>query len=260
MTAFVDQTVKTVFLSGPPQRIISLVPSQTELLADLGLEEEVIGITRFCIHPDKWFRTKKRIGGTKQVHIDLIREMRPDLIVANKEENVKEQIEELSRSFPVWVTDVTTLDGAYRMIEDIGIITGKTSAATDIVRKLQASFSSLSAQSTRPRVAYLIWRSPYMTVGHDTFIHSMLTVAGYENVFSGRTRYPEITVQELKEAPCDYVFLSSEPFPFRQKHIEELQLHLPGVKIMLVDGEMFSWYGSRLLHSVSYLLSLRSQK
>jgi len=258
MAAFVDQTGKTVFLSGIPQRIISLVPSQTELLADFGLDEEVTGITRFCIHPDKWFRSKKRIGGTKQIRPDLIQQLQPDLIIANKEENVKEQVDALAALFPVWVTDVNTVDDAYRMIHDLGMITGKTDAAAIIAAKIRQTFTSLSISPVRPRVAYLIWKSPYMTIGHDTFIHSMLDVAGYENVFADRLRYPEVSVDELRASGCDHVFLSSEPYPFSQKHIDELQPLLPGVKIMLVNGEMFSWYGSRLLYSASYFLSIRS--
>lgn len=258
MAAFVDQTGKTVFLSGTPRRIISLVPSQTELLADFGLEEEVTGITKFCIHPDKWFRSKTRVGGTKQVHADIIRQLQPDLIIANKEENVKEQVEALGSSFPVWVTDVNTISEAYRMIHDLGMITGRTAAAGAITGKIRQHFLSLTIPPARPRVAYLIWRSPYMTVGHDTFIHSMLEAAGYENVFADRTRYPEVSIEALQASGCDHLFLSSEPYPFGQKHIEELQPLLPGVKIRLVDGEMFSWYGSRLIHSPSYFLSLRS--
>lgn len=256
--AFVDQTGRTVFLSGTPQRIISLVPSQTELLADFGLDEEVVGITKFCTHPDNWFRSKTRIGGTKQIHAGIIQQLKPDLIIANKEENVKEQVEALADSFPLWVTDVNTIDDACKMIHDLGSITGKKAAADIIVEKIKYSFSLLATPIVKPRVAYLIWRSPYMTVGHDTFIHSMLELAGYENVFAGRTRYPEISVEELQKAGCDHVFLSSEPYPFSKKHIDELQPLLPGVKIMLVDGEMFSWYGSRLLRSASYFLSLRS--
>ncbi|PZR25986.1 MAG: cobalamin-binding protein [Citrobacter freundii] len=254
--AFVDQTGRTVFLSGIPQRIISLVPSQTELLSDLGLDEEVIGITKFCIHPGKWFHTKKRIGGTKQVHQELICQLQPDLIIANKEENVKEQVEALAALFPVWITDVNNISDAYRMIHDLGMITGKSATADTIIEKVKQSFSVLKIPAVKPRIAYLIWRSPYMTVGHDTFIHSMLELAGYENVFADRTRYPEVSVEELQNAGCDQVFLSSEPYPFGQKHIDELQPLLPGVKIRLADGEMFSWYGSRLLYAAEYFHSM----
>jgi len=256
MTAFADQTGRTVFLLSPPQRIISLVPSQTELLADLGLQDEVIGITKFCIHPDEWFRTKKRIGGTKLLNMELIHQLQPDLILANKEENVKEQVEELATYFPVWISDLHTLEGAYDMIREIGNITWKPAAAARIVAQIKGGFAALPVPSRKPKAAYLIWKSPYMTVGNDTFIHSMLKMAGYENAFASSTRYPVITIKDLQASACEYLFLSSEPYPFGQKHIDELQPLLPGTKILLVDGEMFSWYGSRLMYAPEYFRSL----
>lgn len=258
MTAFADQTGRTVFLLSPPQRIISLVPSQTELLADLGLQEEVIGITKFCIHPGEWFRSKKRIGGTKLLNMELIHQLQPDLILANKEENVKEHVEELAAHFPVWVSDLHTLEGAYDMIREIGSITWKTAAAAKIIARIKAGFAALPAPAYKPKAAYLIWKSPYMTVGGDTFIHSMLDMAGYENVFADSTRYPVITINDLQSSACEYLFLSSEPYPFSQKHIDELQPLLPDTKILLVDGEMFSWYGSRLMYAPEYFKLLAS--
>jgi ABC-type Fe3+-hydroxamate transport system substrate-binding protein len=256
MAAFVDQTGKTVFISAPPRRIISLVPSQTELLADLGLDEQVTGITKFCIHPEKWFRSKPRIGGTKSLNIGRIHQLQPDLIIANKEENVKEQVEELAGSFPVWVSDVNDLEDALSMIREIGSITWTTAAASKIIARIRHSFTGLPLYDSPRKAAYLIWKDPYMTVGHDTFIHSMLNVAGFENVFGDKTRYPVIDVTAIQQSGCEYLFLSSEPYPFKQKHIDELQIQLPGVKIMLVDGEMFSWYGSRLLYAAEYFGSL----
>jgi ABC-type Fe3+-hydroxamate transport system substrate-binding protein len=255
MAAFVDQTGKTVFLFTPPQRIISLVPSQTELLADLGLDEQVIGITKFCIHPEKWFRSKTRIGGTKSLNLERIHELQPDLIIANKEENIKEQVEELAGSFPVWVSDVNNLEDALAMISEIGSMTWTTATASKIIAGIRHSFKDLPAVSLR-KAAYLIWKDPYMTVGGDTFIDSMLHAAGFENVFGDKTRYPVVDVAAIQQSGCGFLFLSSEPYPFKQKHIDELQLQLPDVKIMLVDGEMFSWYGSRLLYAAEYFLSL----
>lgn len=258
MSAFVDQTGRTVFLSGLPQRIISLVPSQTELLADLGLHDEVIGITKFCIHPTDWFRTKRRIGGTKLLNMELIRQLRPDLIIANKEENLKEQVEELAGDFPVWVSDVHTLEGAYEMILQIGHITGKTLTSSKLIEQIKAGFARLTPPVHKPKTAYLIWKAPYMTAGGDTFIHEMMDIAGYENTFAQQTRYPVVTIVDLQTSQCEYLFLSSEPYPFSQKHIDELQPHLPNTKIILVDGEMFSWYGSRLLHAAGYFSLLRA--
>jgi len=259
MLVFIDQTGRSVEINKRPQRIISLVPSQTELLADLGLETEVIGITKFCIHPDNWFRNKKRVGGTKQVKRDIIHQLQPDLIIANKEENVKEQIEGLAKQYPVWISDINYMADALLMIREIGSITGKEIAAEHIVTQINDKFLSLTAPGYRPKTCYLIWKDPYMTVGSDTFIHSMLQTAGFENMFSDQKRYPEISINDLKNDTCEVLLLSSEPFPFKQKHIDELQQQLPHTQIILVDGEMFSWYGSRLLKAPSYFTELRNQ-
>ena len=261
MFSLTDQTGRTISLNTPSQRIISLVPSQTELLHDLGLNDEVIGITRFCIHPKEWFQTKTRVGGTKAIKLDLIRQMKPDLIIANKEENVREQIEELAKDFPTWTSDVNTLSSAYEMIEQVGLMTGKQEVAQELIATIKTNFSRLPTSATRPdndRISaiYLIWHNPFMTVGGDTFIHSMMEAASFQNLFADRSRYPETTIAELRELNPGLVLLSSEPFPFKQKHIEELQPHLPNSRIILVDGEMFSWYGSRLLKAPSYYKTL----
>lgn len=259
MLSFTDQTGQVVRLPAIPKRIISLVPSQTELLADLGLTSEVVGITKFCIHPNKWFRSKTRVGGTKQVNTDIIHSLHPDLVIANKEENVKEQVEELQKRYPVWISDVNNLEDAYAMIEQVGAMTGREQQARILLQQINTAFSQLPAPDSRPRTAYLIWQKPYMTVGGDTFIHSMLELAGFENIFMEKTRYPEITIDELKKANCELLLLSSEPFPFQQKHIDELQPLLPDTRIMLADGELFSWYGSRLLKAPAYFTALQKQ-
>jgi ABC-type Fe3+-hydroxamate transport system substrate-binding protein len=256
---FIDQTGRSLEIIKRPQRIVSLVPSQTELLYDLGLDTEVAGITKFCIHPDHWFRNKTRVGGTKQVKMDIIHQLQPDLIIANKEENVKEQVEELSSHYPVWISDINNLDDALLMISEIGSITGKEKVAQKIITQIKENFSSLKTPGYRPKTGYLIWKDPYMTVGGDTFIHSMLEAAGFENVFSEQKRYPAISIDELKGSGCELLLLTSEPYPFRQKHIDELQQYLPSTKIMLADGEMFSWYGSRLIKAPSYFTELRNK-
>ena len=260
MPFFTDQTGRTVSLESSPQRIISLVPSQTELLFDLGLNEQVVGITKFCVHPPEWFHAKIRVGGTKKIHPDIIHQLQPDLIIANKEENVKEQVDECAKHYPVWVSDVNSLADAYGMIEQVGLITGKAEKSKEIVTSIKKEFSQLrDVQSPLGAggTCYLIWNDPYMTVGGDTFIHSMLEVCGFKNIFSDKTRYPQVTIEELRIANCQLLLLSSEPFPFKQKHIDQLQPLLPSTKIMLVDGEMFSWYGSHLLHSPRYFKELR---
>jgi ABC-type Fe3+-hydroxamate transport system substrate-binding protein len=246
---------ETAQLDHIPRRIISLVPSQSELLSDLGLEQQTVGITKFCVHPDTWFRTKQRVGGTKTVNMEAIRQLGPDLIIANKEENVQEQVELLAREYPVWLTDISNLDDALQMINDIGALTGKNEKARDIRQQISSSFSSLNP-AMPVNCAYLIWSKPYMAAGGDTFIHDMLTRCGFNNVFADKMRYPEINTSELQAANCELLLLSSEPYPFKQKHIDELAQQLTDVQVMLVDGEMFSWYGSRLLQAPAYFQEL----
>ena len=256
MPAFTDQTGRTILLESIPQRIISLVPSQTELLFDLGLDEQVIGITKFCVHPPEWFYTKTRAGGTKKLHIDTIHQLQPDLIIANKEENVKEQIEELATDLPVWLTDVNNLSDALNMILDIGQLTSRNEEAKTLANEISTAFSSIVKIPGKVKAAYLIWQKPLMAVGNDTFIHDMLCKCGLTNIFANRARYPEITIEELKEANCELLLLSTEPYPFKNKHVQDFQNLLTGTQVMLVDGEFFSWYGSRLLQSASYFSKL----
>lgn len=251
-------TGRTVAIRYPPQRIISVVPSQTELLYDLGLEDEVTGITKFCVHPEEWFRAKTRVGGTKKLHIDKIRELKPDLIIANKEENEREQVEELAKEFPVWISDIKNLPDALQMIQVVGLITDREAKANSLVDDIVAGFTLLQKATVPRRVAYFIWYNPWMSVGRDTFISNMITTIGWQNVLSDYERYPEITLEALKEYRPEMVLLSSEPFPFKEKHIAEVKEVLPDTEVKLVDGEMFSWYGSRMLKAIGYLSELAS--
>jgi len=258
MEVLFDPLGKPLDLSRPPRRIVSLVPSQTELLWDLGLDAEVAGITKFCIHPDQWFRTKPRVGGTKQVHAERVEALAPDLILANKEENVREQVEHLAQRFPTWVSDISNLGEALNMIRCVGRLAHREKQADSIALSTEEGFASLQQlPGNGPTVAYLLWREPYMSVGQDTFIHDLLQRLGLRNVMGNRMRYPEVTVEQLQG--CDFLLLSSEPYPFRQKHIDELQAQLPDSRILLVDGELFSWYGSRLLHTPAYFRKLRQE-
>ena len=243
-----------------PQRIISLVPSITELLADLGLKDQIAGITKFCIHPEHIFRTKPRVGGTKTLNLEKIRELNPDLILANREENVKEQVDALAREFPVWLTDIITLEDALEMILDMGKLTGKENEALSMEKEIRSSFQNLPAVKKLKKAAYLIWKNPYMAAGGDNFINDMMHRAGFENVFRDRKRYPEVSEGELLNSGAEVILLSSEPFPFKEKDAAELNLNLEKIKgedvslprLSLVDGEMFSWYGSRLKMSAFY--------
>ena len=260
MPHYTDQLLRTIAISATPQRIVSTVPSQTELLHYLGLEKEVIGITKFCIHPSSWFRSKERIGGTKQLNIAKIKDLKPDLILANKEENQKNQIEELALQFPVWVSDVNDLSSACVMIKEIGSITGREKKAEELVQGIRSAFYSENIiPNQRLRTAYLIWKEPYLTVGGDTFIHQMVEYAGFKNIFADRARYPQIEIEEINGLDCELLLLSTEPYPFKENHVEELKQLLPKTKILLVDGELFSWYGSRLLQAPSYFKNLHTR-
>lgn len=252
-STFQDMIGQEIRLEGIPKRIVSLVPSQTELLHDLGLETEVVGITKFCIHPDSWFRGKTRVGGTKTVHIDRVRALQPDLIIANKEENVAEQVAELQHIAPVWVSDIRSFEDNLDMIRQLGEITGTETKASALIHKLESDFATLPlATCIGKSVAYLIWFNPVMGAGSDTFIHEILSRIGFENVLTSMPRYPELNMEILAGLKPEILLLSSEPFPFSEKHINLFREHLPETQIMLVDGELFSWYGSRLQHAVTY--------
>lgn len=253
----VDQMGRSVKLPANPQRIISLVPSQTELLHDLGLGDRVVGITKFCIRPEKWFRTKPRVGGTKQVDLAKVRALKPDLIIGNKEENAQADIESLAQEFPVWMSDVEDLGGALAMIRMIGEITGTAIAATRIVEGIHGAFGGLRPLPHPVKAAYFIWRKPWMLAGAPTFIRDMLHRCGFAPCPPADLgRYPECNDDQLRAWRPEVVLLSSEPYPFGEKHVPEVQKILPGARIMLVDGELFSWYGSRLLHAPRYFQAL----
>lgn len=254
---FTDMIGNEVIIPYPPRRIISLVPSQTELLFDLGLDKEVVGITKFCVHPNDWFRNKKRVGGTKTVHIDIIRGLQPDLIIANKEENTKEQIEELAALYPTWTSNIQTIEDGLNMIRAAGEITGTAEKAVSIADQISNEFAQLYNAAPK-RVAYFIWKNPWMCAGGDTFISDVMKMAGWENALSDLQRYPEIQLEYLINKNIDLVLLSSEPYPFKETHIAEIQTVLPGAKILLVDGEMFSWYGSRMKLAATYIAGLQA--
>lgn len=257
---YTDQIGNSLKLDAPPQRIISLVPSQTELLFDLGLDDEVVGLTKFCIHPNEKWRTKPRVGGTKQLDFEKIAALKPDLIIGNKEENDRSQIEHLQSLYPVWMSDIVTLDDALDMIKSLGEITGKAANAKHLTTEIQTTFQSpIVNRKSEIKVAYLIWYKPWMAVGGGTFIDSMMAQVGFTNVFHAETRYPEITLERLAAAAPQVILLSSEPFPFKEKHFEEIRELCPTALLKLVDGEMFSWYGSRLLLAATYFSSLRNE-
>lgn len=261
MIKTVDQLGNTFEFEQTPKRIVSLVPSQTEFLFSIGLDEEILGITKFCIHPEEKVEHKVNIGGTKNFNIEKILALKPDIIIANKEENEQSQIEELRKHVPVWISDIYNLEDAYDMMNKLGDLFQKVELSTKIVSDIKISFNDLleNIKPTSETVAYFIWRNPTMLAGKNTFIDYMLSLLGFENICSQLeqpNRYPSVKMDVINRIQPDRIMLSSEPFPFNEKHIEELSVIWPHAKVELVDGEMFSWYGSRLLESAKYFKKL----
>ena len=260
-----DQLGKTHFFASTPNRIVSLVPSQTETLVDLGLEKSIVGITKFCVHPIHLKKEKTIVGGTKNINIEKIKALNPDIIICNKEENTKEIIENLSHICPVWVTDIVKLESNNKMISDLGDIFDIKSNANKMIEVIDyklLQINNLLKNNSPKNVAYLIWKNPWMAVGHSTYINEILLLNNLNSVFNNaqifESRYPEFEFDRLKNLALDYIFLSSEPYPFKKKETLDIQ-NLTGVKTILVDGEMFSWHGSRLIKALDYFADLHKQ-
>jgi len=253
MPQYKDQIDRTISLPHPPKRIVSLVPSQTELLLDLGLRDRIVGVTKFCVHPKGLKKEKTVVGGTKNFHFDKIDALNPDLIIGNKEENYQEGFEKLATKYPVWMSDIYTLEDAYQMILGIGGITDTLSAAEKIVFQIKKGIEI--DFPFKGSAIYLIWKDPLIAVGSNTFIDSMLEKVGFKNLIQ-EGRYPEIDMEVIVNLNPDHLLLSSEPFPFKEKHISFFRDKLPHSNIQIVDGEMFSWYGSRMVFFGKYFLTL----
>jgi len=256
MKTLIDQLGTIHSFETSPQRIVSLVPSQTELLYDLGLEDKIVGITKFCVHPYHLKSTKKTVGGTKKVNYDKIRELNPDIIICNKEENTKEIVEELQKFCSVWVTDIVTLEDNFQMISDFGQLFNRRTEARKWKDKLAfalSDFKNFIKDIPAKKVAYFIWKNPYMVAGSGTFINELLKLNHFQNQYASQERYPEIELEKMsQEGSLDLVLLSSEPFPFKTEDGFEIVKDSISTKVILVDGEMFSWYGSRLLKAFEY--------
>jgi ABC-type Fe3+-hydroxamate transport system substrate-binding protein len=256
---FIDQLNRKVIIDSYQNRIVSVVPSQTELLYDLGLEDKIVGQTIFCVHPKSAFKEAEKVGGTKKLNLDKIFELKPDLIIANKEENEKDQIEQMAEHFPVWISDVNSVNDALSMIDSLGKLTNTVTNSSTLIQEIERNRRQFLLQSKKVRkVVYVIWQNPMIVVGQSTFINAMLEEAGFENSIK-TDRYPEIIIDDIIELQPDFVFLSSEPFPFKNSHLKAFDEALDRKCSMLVDGEMFSWYGSRLRLSFDYFEKLLRQ-
>ncbi|MGY5849831.1 ABC transporter substrate-binding protein [Salegentibacter sp. F14] len=251
-----DQLQRKILIDRTPKRVVSLVPSQTELLIDMGLEDNLVGVTKFCVHPEALRSVKKVVGGTKQVDIEKVKNLKPDLILCNKEENTAEMVEALGKIAPVHVSDIVKVGDAFEMMLQYGRIFGREAFARTMVKSIERKISVLqdiNKGNPARKVAYVIWKKPLMVAGRDTFINTLLHLNNFENVYQ-EDRYPKTSLEELKAKKPDIILLSSEPYPFSEKHMGFFEG--VGTEIVLVDGEYFSWYGSRLLEAMDYFKSL----
>jgi ABC-type Fe3+-hydroxamate transport system substrate-binding protein len=259
MIETMDQIGHAIALQAPARRIVSLVPSQTELLFDLGLADEVIGVTKFCIHPLAKCQMKVQVGGTKTIHLDRIEALAPDLILANKEENTPDDIHYLQARYSVWTSDIEDIRAALDMVTAVGKLTDKAVEAAAMTKRIEEELTT-HLMSHPLRALYLIWRKPYMAAGPQTFIHHMMHAAGFANAAQdlSNQRYPVLEVADIARLQPDLLFLSSEPYPFNEKH-RQMAAILPQIPCVFVDGEMFSWYGSRMMLAGRYFQTLRQQ-
>lgn len=255
-----DQMNAEIELKSLPKRIICLVPSITELLIDLGLESSIVGITKFCVHPDSLIKNKTIVGGTKNIKTTLIKNLQPDIILCNKEENTKEIVEGCRLIATTHVSEIYTIADTLQLIHQYGHIFSCEKKATEIIKSIQKKnndFLEFIKDYKERKVAYFIWKEPWMVVANNTFIDYLLGINNFKNVFKNKERYPEINLDKLSRvANLDCIFLSSEPYPFKDKHILELKYKFTNVAIILVDGELFSWYGTRLLVAFDYFKKL----
>lgn len=255
-----DQIGRILEFKKSPKRIISLVPSLTELLVDLQLEDSIVGITKFCIHPVHLKKSKTIVGGTKNINFKKIKALNPDVILCNKEENTLDIVKQCEQIALTHISNIITIDDTIELINQYGYLFLKKREATHLIEKITfklSDFKQFINNKKTKKVAYFIWRKPWMVAANNTFINHLLQLNKFENTYKNENRYPEVNLEKNKLiGKTDLIFLSSEPYPFKEKHILELEEIISGTKIVLVDGEMFSWYGSRLLKAFDYFKSI----
>jgi len=234
------------------QKIISLVPSLTELIIDLGLKAELVGRTRFCINPKDVVGEISIIGGTKNPRLDTIEDLQPDLIIANKEENRPDDVKQMMDICEVLVTDIATVEDAFLTIRKLGNKLGVSDKAERLITTTKIRLDERPDQPSL-RTAYMIWKEPWMSVGRDTYIHDVMKHYGLNNVFKDEQRYPSFDLDELKKKEPELILLSSEPYPFKERHTPPVEKACPNAKVMLVEGQWFSWYGSHMKHAFERL-------
>jgi ABC-type Fe3+-hydroxamate transport system substrate-binding protein len=262
----IDDLNRCTRLEKPAQRIVSLVPSITETLFAFGAGQRVAGITDYCIRPAEGTAGKLRVGGAKNIRVEEIISLRPDLVIANAEENQKHQIEELEKAgIPVFVTFPRTVAGCLKMMRDVAILTGTEPAAEPAVSSIEAE---RFLQRSRPRASACrvlcpIWKSPYMSINRDTFVDSMIRESGGENIFADDAeRYPKFVLEDVARLQPDVIILPTEPYHFTESDIEDFEkigANVPAVRngrIHIVEGELLSWYGPRVARALRELSAL----
>jgi ABC-type Fe3+-hydroxamate transport system substrate-binding protein len=255
-----DATGFRLEVARPPRRIVSLIPSVTETLFALGLGDAIVGVSAYCVEPRAGVAAKVKVGGQKNPRVDLIRDLAPDLVVANVEENRKEDVDRLRAwGVPVWVTYPRTVAEGIGMVRELGALTGTPERAEAMARDLDARLADVRRQTASRRpvpVFYPIWRDPYMTINADTYIHDMLATCGGANVFAGRPgRYPAVSLEEVRAARPEVIVLPDEPYRFRAAHRADFAAYpdIPAVargRIHLMDGKLFCWYGPRIAEAL----------
>lgn len=257
-----DQLKQEIHLEKIPKRIVSLVPSQTELLVDLGLEKYIVGVTKFCVHPNHLKKEKTIIGGTKTINIDKIKALQPDIILCNKEENTKEIVKNCSQISATHTSDVFTISDSLELIRQYGELFSCAVEASKMITEINVKLNDFKTfVKNKPvlKVAYFIWRQPWMVAANNTYINHLLELNNFENIYKNKERYPEVELKKTQlEGNPELVLLSSEPYPFKEEHALEIEEFTNKSKILFVDGELFSWHGSRLLKAFDYFVALRN--
>ncbi len=244
-----DQAGFEVSLKKVPERIVCTVPSLTELLFDLGLGEKVVGVTRFCVKPSGARKQAAIVGGTKDIDVKTVESLKPDLIIGNKEENRKEQINEIKNTTPVWLSEISNVQEACSAIEQLGHLTDTQSRASLLNDQIQSAVKKLrQIPDTHKSVLYFIWKKPYMVAGRSTYINSILDLCGLKNIApDSESRYPQLSIDYIQKLQPQIILLSSEPYPFSSGDLHQITQKQDKAEGFLLNGEIFSWYGSRLI-------------
>ena len=246
-----------------PERIVSLVPSLTEALFAFGVGEKLVGRTRYCTQPPQKVGKIPKIGGTKKVSVPRVLNLEPDLVVAVREENTRENIEELREAgIPVLVGAPQDVAGAIDLLKELADRVGapRSEAVLGPIERVYEKLRAERREEAR-RVFVPIWKKPYMSVGSDTYVHDVLATCGGDNVFGGAVRYPAVTLEEVEAARPEVILLPDEPYPFSAEDLEEFySLDVPAARedrIHLVDGKLLTWYGPRMASSLVQLSALQ---